>query len=203
MNVGEIKAAVEAGHTVCWSNPSYEVVKDSIGQWLIKHANGHCIGLTWRDGVTLNGNEEDFFATPKAEQIYYSRNGVGELITLKGAQTTDTPNVWAFGGISRHIKDLSTTVEWAVQFITYGMSKEAIARQQAKPELYTIKGTRSGIPATIHCCYDTTTGDTHFAIHEGTEIMVTVGKLTEGVNIDTLIMDSSTSEKVILCPAEI
>lgn len=61
MNLDEIKAAVDAGQTVHWANRSYRVVKDSIGQWLIKCDNGYCIGLTWRDGVTVNGKPEDFF----------------------------------------------------------------------------------------------------------------------------------------------
>ena len=62
MNLEEIKAAVEAGKTVHWSNTLYVVIKDSIGQWLIKCTdNDHCVGLTHRDGVTMNGKPEEFF----------------------------------------------------------------------------------------------------------------------------------------------
>lgn len=64
MNAEQIKAAVEAGNKVFWKNTAYEVIKDSVGQWLIKcHLNDHCIGLTWANGVTLNGQPEDFFVT--------------------------------------------------------------------------------------------------------------------------------------------
>jgi hypothetical protein len=36
--------------------------KNGCDQWLIKcELNDHCIGLTWRDGVTMNGKPEDFF----------------------------------------------------------------------------------------------------------------------------------------------
>lgn len=62
MTLQEIKAAVEAGKTVHWANTGYVVTKDSLGQWFIKCVwNDNCIGLTWRDGVTMNGKPEDFF----------------------------------------------------------------------------------------------------------------------------------------------
>ena len=62
MTLQEIQAAVEAGQTVCWSNPGYRVIKDSLGQWLVKFLpNGHCWGLTHQDNVTVNGKPEEFF----------------------------------------------------------------------------------------------------------------------------------------------
>jgi hypothetical protein len=62
MTLSEIKAAVEAGRTVCWHNSGYRVIKDNLGQWLIIFIpNQHCVGLTWRDGVTLNGKPEEFY----------------------------------------------------------------------------------------------------------------------------------------------
>lgn len=62
MSLTEIKAAIEAGKTVHWANEGYLVIKDKIGQFLIKFSsNGSCIGLTHRDGVTLNGKPEEFF----------------------------------------------------------------------------------------------------------------------------------------------
>lgn len=62
MTLDEIKQAVEAGKTVHWATRSYRVVKDSVGQWLIVcDLNNYAIGLTWRDGVTVNGKPEDFF----------------------------------------------------------------------------------------------------------------------------------------------
>lgn len=62
MTLEEIKAAVDAGKKVYWSSPAYKVVKDSKGQYLIAcEANHSYIGLTWRDGVTLNGKPSEFF----------------------------------------------------------------------------------------------------------------------------------------------
>lgn len=69
MTLQEIKDAVESGKRVFWSNTGYEVIRDSIGQWLIKcRMNGSCIGLTWRDGVTLSGKKNDFFVQEDAQQ---------------------------------------------------------------------------------------------------------------------------------------
>lgn len=60
MTLNEIKAAVEAGKTVHWKTPAYTVIHDSAGQWLIHHPES-CIGLTWQDGITMNGEPGDFF----------------------------------------------------------------------------------------------------------------------------------------------
>ena len=74
MTLAEIKAAVQAGRTVHWVNASYSVVLTSPGpgnrltedQWLLRFSpNGHCIGLTHADGVTLNGQEYEFYSLPK------------------------------------------------------------------------------------------------------------------------------------------
>ncbi len=66
MSLEEIKAAVDAGEQVFWSNRAYPVIKDNIGQYLITCTlSTMCIGLTWLDGVTLNGKEEDFFISQK------------------------------------------------------------------------------------------------------------------------------------------
>lgn len=62
MNLQQIKAAVMAGHKVYWMNPAYEVICDKVGQWLIVYnKNQSTIGLTYRDDVTLNGLESDFY----------------------------------------------------------------------------------------------------------------------------------------------
>lgn len=62
MTLKEIKDAVLAGKRVCWADRNYEVILDSVGQWLIRCTdNGSCIGLTWRDDITMNGKPEDFF----------------------------------------------------------------------------------------------------------------------------------------------
>lgn len=62
MTLDEIKKAVDEGKIVHWGNEAYKVIKDDVGQYLIKCTlNNDLIGLTWRDGVTLNGKEEEFF----------------------------------------------------------------------------------------------------------------------------------------------
>lgn len=62
MTLEDIKAAVDAGQTVHWSNTGYVVHKDRLGQYLITYlANRSCIGLTDRSGQRLNGKETEFF----------------------------------------------------------------------------------------------------------------------------------------------
>ena len=63
MNVQEIKAAVISGKKVFSDSKLYSVIcSKKTQEWLIVCAgNGYTIGLTHRDGVTLNGNPEGFF----------------------------------------------------------------------------------------------------------------------------------------------
>lgn len=62
MTLDEIKAAVREGKRVCWASNIYEVLEDNIGQWLIRcTVNDSYIGLTHRDGVTMNGKPAEFF----------------------------------------------------------------------------------------------------------------------------------------------
>lgn len=74
MNLQDISAAVDRGDTVHWQTADYTVTKgpshpdsphragcNPALRYLIACENGSAIGLTWRDGTTLNGKEEDFF----------------------------------------------------------------------------------------------------------------------------------------------
>lgn len=62
MTLDEIKQAVNNGYAVFWRNKAYVVEKTTQGEYLIHCTiNGNCIGLTWQDGVTMNGNPEHFF----------------------------------------------------------------------------------------------------------------------------------------------
>jgi hypothetical protein len=71
MKLNEIKAAVLAGKTVHWKNGAYRVIFDPtrgsvVAGFLIECVlNGDCIGLTWTNGVTMNGEESDFFIAPE------------------------------------------------------------------------------------------------------------------------------------------
>lgn len=61
MTLKQIKESVLSGKTVHWMNVGYRVIRDSIGQWHIAHDSGNAIGLTWRDGVTMNGEPSEFY----------------------------------------------------------------------------------------------------------------------------------------------
>lgn len=62
MTLEEIKTAAKAGFVVNWSNSGYTVICDNKDNWLIYCTlNDTYIGLTWQDGVTLNGKPEQFY----------------------------------------------------------------------------------------------------------------------------------------------
>lgn len=61
MTVDEIKKAVDEGKIVRCSNELYLVHKVGDSYLITCTHNDHTIGLTWLDGVTLNGKEEDFY----------------------------------------------------------------------------------------------------------------------------------------------
>ena len=91
MTLDEIKAAVDAGHTVHWANTGYVVHKDRLGQYLITYQpNSSCIGLTDRGGHGLNGTEAEFFIARSEDGAEnpgsQSRpNGQGRGVALGGA----------------------------------------------------------------------------------------------------------------------
>jgi len=60
MKLNEIKEAVDKGLTVLWKQNNYRVVKWTNGYYVVCTDNNNAIGLTHRDGITMNGNEEDF-----------------------------------------------------------------------------------------------------------------------------------------------
>lgn len=66
MLLEEIKAAVLAGKIVHWKSSLYKVVyydgNSVYDDWnIVCTVNHNCIGLTWSDGVTMNGEPEDFY----------------------------------------------------------------------------------------------------------------------------------------------
>jgi len=62
MTLQEIKDAVENGKIVCLESEIYEVRKDNLKQWhIVCTSNDSCIGLTHKDGITLNGLNKQFF----------------------------------------------------------------------------------------------------------------------------------------------
>ena len=69
MDLEEIMGHIVTGGTVHWKSDLYtvEVWVDGFHEicsqnfQIVCKTNGHAIGLTWTDGVTLNGNEKDFY----------------------------------------------------------------------------------------------------------------------------------------------
>ena len=61
MSFSDIEMAIYNGYTVHWKSSNYQVVKDKIGQYLLKClSNSYCVGLTRTDG-TLVEDPKDFF----------------------------------------------------------------------------------------------------------------------------------------------
>jgi len=87
MTLTEIKAAVAQDKTVHWANLGYSVTK---GLNIVFKHNDNCIGLTHRDGETLNGEEWQFFLAENGmiqqiEQLY--KHICHELETINGTST--------------------------------------------------------------------------------------------------------------------
>lgn len=63
MTLEEILRAVDEGMPVHWQSSAYLVERPAGGGACVIRSlsTGHCISLTWTDGRTLNGEEEDFF----------------------------------------------------------------------------------------------------------------------------------------------
>lgn len=62
MKLHEIKYHLDNGRPVFWLSDMYQVTTNSAHEYVIEcQLNGHCIGLTWSDGKTLNGQEQDFY----------------------------------------------------------------------------------------------------------------------------------------------
>ena len=64
MNLEEIKEAIDKGYSVYWKSNIYKVIKDSNNEYLILCVpNNSVIGLTYKNNITLNGDEKDFHYT--------------------------------------------------------------------------------------------------------------------------------------------
>lgn len=65
MTLTEIKHAVGAGKTVNWVHSGYIITRGKRERqndyFTVFRANGNTIGLTHKDGITLNGKESQFF----------------------------------------------------------------------------------------------------------------------------------------------
>ena len=63
MKLQEIKDAVLSGKKVHHQSNIYDVIQsDYTKDFLICcSSNKSCIGLTWQDGKTMNGKEQDFY----------------------------------------------------------------------------------------------------------------------------------------------
>jgi hypothetical protein len=62
MTLDQIKAAIAEGKRVKWANDAYDVIRSSTGKYLVVcNLNKNTIGLTWTDGVTMNGKPEEFY----------------------------------------------------------------------------------------------------------------------------------------------
>lgn len=62
MNLQQIKDKLSAGIKVYWNNEAHEVTQDNKSQYFITNIyNQYSVGLTWLDGITLNGKESEFF----------------------------------------------------------------------------------------------------------------------------------------------
>ena len=61
MKLHEIKEALSRGKTVRWTNENYEVVKDSLGHYLVHCVvNNTYVGLTHKHGYLIEDDKQFF-----------------------------------------------------------------------------------------------------------------------------------------------
>jgi len=117
MTLPEIKRAIAEGERVYWSTDLYEVILDSIGQYLIVcKLNNHTIGLTWMDGVTMNGEEDEFFIEKMTVRSIMSGFNVANLTipTLKRVLALKRENLNASGKYLKGIRNFANKEHIAV-----------------------------------------------------------------------------------------
>ena len=64
MTLHEIITSIIHGKKVFWKSSLYKVVGhgcDPLDYYIVCQRNNNTIGLTWCDGVTLNGREKEFY----------------------------------------------------------------------------------------------------------------------------------------------
>lgn len=77
MTVNEIKAAVDAGKQVFWSNLNYEVIKDKVGQYLIHSKCNNHQHFEMEDGsewLVLDDDEADELPREEIEDSLWAFN---------------------------------------------------------------------------------------------------------------------------------
>jgi len=79
MTLDQIKQAIAEGKSVKWANDAYDVIRSTTGEYLIVCSlNQNAIGLTWTDGVTINGKPEDFYIAKTSAEIYAEAEALAE-----------------------------------------------------------------------------------------------------------------------------
>ena len=62
MNEQARQKKIDGERTVHWASCSYRVIKSKWGEFMILcDLNDSCVGLTWKDEVTMNGEEKQFY----------------------------------------------------------------------------------------------------------------------------------------------
>ena len=164
MTLDQIKSAVEAGEKVYWSNPSYEVIKDKKGQWMVCHTNGYCVGLTHADGVTMDYKGEDFFIGLNPDEDFEHANEKASA------------------------KDMSTAIKHIANHVL------AISNLNEKDEKYKfVERTVSSIKKALEMAYKAGANSQNVtAIGEGFESRIAIGDLEDKVKAEILKHINST-----------
>ena len=103
MNLEQIKTAVDHGLIVHWKNGVYTVVKDSsaFSGYAVAYRLGtvqeNRIGLTWSDGIRMNGRMEEFYVA--AQSLSYAvDDALAERETLAAEEAKNVRYVGFLAG---------------------------------------------------------------------------------------------------------
>ncbi len=144
MNVTEIKEAVDTNKTVYYKSKEYTVVKNRGDYDILCSLNNHRVGLTWMDGVTLNGKEESFFTKE------------GSRIAVVKYMYKDGDNFKFPRETSFSIKEalVSNTEEAIIRYANSTLKSNLLSTFNAEQVGLTESFSWTGDPAVDHCFHE-------------------------------------------------
>jgi hypothetical protein len=126
MKLAEIKKAVKDGNKVYWTSENYEIrtcflhnMEENFYIYCV--SNGSIIGLVHADGITMNGEESDFYIEDLFEKFEQLPNEVQEILIK--SQGSDYRELEA---INTQLKALGYEFDYYLDADPYNLKKVTV-----------------------------------------------------------------------------